>query len=147
MKKPQHFRESSPNVNEFWAFASANRAQAENALKTQADLLKQMQDMQKAWIGIVQELGKSSADLASRCAKCSNPGEAARIYSDWLSEQMESLFADSRRLGEQWLQLFDTALAPLKAMQSGASAGHDTDEAAREPKKDSAADRARAAGD
>jgi hypothetical protein len=148
MKKSPHLHESWPNMNEFWAFAAANRGQAETALTTQADLLRQVQDLQKAWIEIAQEVAKSSADVLSRCAKCGNPGEAARLYSDWISQQMDSLFADSRRLGEQWLQLYDTALAPLKAMQGGETAGKHTDETARETNKgkDTAAGRTRTAG-
>ena len=112
MTQSQQSNESWTDVRDLFG-----RARADAMLKAQADLLKQVEALHQAWLGRVKSAAESVADLVKRCAKCTNPGEVAGLYNEWQRERMETFFADSRGLADQWLHLFDSAMAPLKAAQ------------------------------
>ncbi len=115
----------SQQNNESWTgmhdFMAVGRARADAMAKAQAELRQQFEALQQAWLGHVKLHAESVVDLVKRCSKCSNPGEAAGLYNEWLGERIEALFAGNRHLADQWLHLFDTAIAPLKAAQAAAN--------------------------
>lgn len=143
MTQSQQNNESWSGMRENLAFFALDRARADAIARAHSDLTKQIEDMQQAWLGRFKGAAESAQSLAARCAKCSNPGEAAGLYSEWVGERMEAFFADSRRFADQWLHLFDAAMAPLRAAQATAedkAAAHHA-----EPAVATTAERSRAA--
>ena len=108
-------QESNESLASMHSLLGLTRARAEALAQAQADLLQHVEAIRQAWFSRAKGTAESATDLLTRCAKCSNPGEAAALYSEWLSERIEAFFADNRRFADQWLALFDIALAPLKA--------------------------------
>jgi len=141
MTRSQQTNESWSGMRDNMAFFAFDRARADAITRAQSDLMKQVEEMQQAWLGRLKGAAEAAQALVTRCAKCSNPGEAAGLYSEWVSERMEAMFADSRRFADQWMQLVDTAMAPLRAAQATA----EDKTAAPEAVAASTAERSRAA--
>jgi len=112
----------SQQNNESWTgmhdLLGISRARADAMVQAQADLLKHIEALQQTLLERAKLAAESGANIAARCAKCSNLGEAAGLYGEWLSERMQTFFADNRRFADQWLALFDAAIAPLKGAQA-----------------------------
>ncbi|HYM32413.1 MAG TPA: phasin family protein [Candidatus Cybelea sp.] len=150
MKKPQQINDSWPGMRENLAFMAVGRAHADAMLQAHAEVMKQIEDMHKAWFSTAKEATESATDLANRCVKCSSPGEAAGLYSEWVNQRMEQFFTDSRRFADQLLTMYDSAMTPLKAAQTAAqTATQNVASGAEEPATVVAQpiERARAAGD
>lgn len=69
-------------------------------------LLAQMDGLNRAWLGGLQEVTESQWDLAARLSRCADPFDAGRIYADWLEGQSELIATQGRRLTDQWFRLY-----------------------------------------
>ena len=146
MKGTQQIRESWAAMRDNMPFLAVGRAQADAMLQAQTDVVEHLEEMQHAWLANAKQAAESISDLAARCAKCSNPGEVASLYSEWLNKRMEAFLADGRRLSDQWMRLFDVAFAPLKAAQGAAEQAAGKTEAGAEEAAAETDKRSRAAG-
>ena len=115
MTQSQQSNESIPGMRDILGIGPAR---VEAMTQAHTELLKQLEVMQQGWLSRAKGAAESAADLVARCAKCSNAGEIAGFYNEWLLKRIEAFFADNRHFADQWLALVDAAMAPLKAAQA-----------------------------
>jgi hypothetical protein len=80
--------------------------QPDAVLESGRKLLAQMEGLNRAWLGGLQEVTESQWDLAARLSRCADPFDAGRIYADWLEGQSELIATQGRRLTDQWFRLY-----------------------------------------
>jgi hypothetical protein len=69
-------------------------------------LLVQMEGLNRAWLGGLQEVTESQWDLAARLSRCADPFEASRTCADWLEGQSELIATQGRRITDQVFKLY-----------------------------------------
>ena len=121
MTKQLQFNESPFFLNMGEDMLSAGRARSEALLKAQNDLMQQVEGLNRNLLDSIQQATAATSDFAKRAAECSNPGEVAALYSDWITQRTEAMFAESRRFAELWMKMFDAATTPLKATADAAT--------------------------
>jgi hypothetical protein len=117
-------------------FPMMGREQMQTMLDANRKLMQQVEEINRGWAASVKQTMDSGSELTSRLISCTNPAEAASLYSDWLRERTETFVSDSRRLGEMWMGLCASCAPGAKANgEATATSGHEPGL----PKKQSAA--------
>lgn len=90
--------------------------QPEAIAETCNRLVRQIDEINRAWLGSLQQANRASWDLAGRLVRCSDPMEANRLCTDWLNERRDALLADGQILSDLWLRLYGTepAATPVR---------------------------------
>jgi hypothetical protein len=90
--------------------------QLEAIAETCNRLVRQIDEINRAWLGSLQQANRASWDLAGRLMRCSDPMEANRLCTDWLNERRDALLTDGQLLSDLWLRLYGTepAATPLR---------------------------------
>lgn len=121
MAKPAH--SDAPTASGNGRPMMIEALQPEAIAETCNRLFKRMDEMNRAWVGTLHQASDSSWTFASRLARCSDPMEANRLYTDWLSERRDALLNDGKRLSEMWFKLYEEELvtAPVRPFLSETS--------------------------
>lgn len=70
-------------------------------------LMKQLEELNKALMGSMQEASESGWDFAARMARCKDPIEGARVYEEWLGSQRNLMLNEGRRFADMMFKLCD----------------------------------------
>jgi hypothetical protein len=83
-------------------------------------LLKHIDEMNRTWVGSLQQANDSGWNLASQLARCADPMEANRLCTEWMAERRDAILADSKRMSDMWFKLCEAELAtaPVRPFMS-----------------------------
>lgn len=70
----------------------------------------QAEDLSRALIGSIQRTVDSAWDLSAQLAR--NPGDATRLYREWIDERRDAFFAEGKQLSNIWFKLCDMRSSP-----------------------------------
>lgn len=108
MAKPHSDTHSATGNGSRPTFPMIEALQPEVLTESCNRLLKHAEEINRAWVGSLQQASDSGWTLAGRLARCSDPMEASRLYSEWLNERRDALLADGKRLTEMWLKAYES---------------------------------------
>lgn len=76
----------------------------------------QMEDLGRTIMASMQRSVDSAWDLSAQVAR--NPGDAARLYRDWIDERRDAFFAEGKQISAIWFKLCDIRPMPGTASTS-----------------------------
>lgn len=98
-------------------------------LESYGNITARMEDLGRTVIGSMQRSTDSAWDLTAQLARSDNPGEAARLYRQWLDERRDAFLAEGRQISALWFRLCDLRSnvatgsgTPMSSMPRAASA-------------------------
>lgn len=81
------------------------------------NMTAKMEDLGRTMIGSMQRTVDSTWDLTAQLARSDSPGEAARLYRQWLDERRDAFLAEGRQVSALWFGLCDAR--PMAAAGGG----------------------------
>jgi hypothetical protein len=66
----------------------------------------QMQDLSRAWMGVLQRTVDSNLDLCMALGRSSGPSEAMKAYRQWMEERRDAMMTDGRDMAAMMFKLY-----------------------------------------
>lgn len=123
MQKSKGFvAESGQLFESHAAFLEAQKTRLETMSRAQCEMLKQFETMNREVLEGWQESAEQAREIATQAA--SNPGEAAKLYFDWMTRQMERMVDQGRRFSERWMAIVQSSAAELSEGSATGETSH-----------------------
>lgn len=77
----------------------------------------QVQDLNRAWMSVMQRTVDSNLDLVMALGRSTGPSEAMKAYRQWMDERRDALMTDGRDMAAMMLKFYSLDMMPIGAVR------------------------------
>lgn len=80
----------------------------------------QMQELSRAWMGVMQRTVESNLELCTALGRSSGPSESMKAVRHWMDERRDAMMTDGRDMAAMMFKLYSLDMMPVSAQPSEA---------------------------
>ncbi|MFO0998467.1 MAG: phasin family protein [Alphaproteobacteria bacterium] len=106
---------SNSTLKTFEQMSTIGKANVEAAIKTNAILLKGVEEIGKAWTSLMQRMVEAHMNSLQALVGCKNLQDVVEVQTDWAKTQLETVVAEGAKVSELTLKVANESVQPISA--------------------------------